>query len=316
MLTGRLLFVCIDRERLKGNEDVVPKERINKLKILLKIGAGMAGSVKRNDARGRTVGFAQIAQAMSLGGGSSPAAGGGAMSASAQKKFNELRVDKERLQRLTETQAGQLAEAEMAAVLAQEEVARQQEELETTRVELQGNIGKVKASLKATNGKLGKREEQLGKASSDFAVSKAEVTELKLRLEQVETRAGVERMRANEEMTELRAALGDRDRTISTLAIKCQRMEAEVSELQAAVVDLAVDERVIESEKARSDMEGKKKQTEEQVQKLRMEVASAKYMQTLYWENRKFADEASDVLEPPSGPLLDPALAAQQYGAF
>ena len=34
-------------------------------------------------------------------------------------------------------------------------------------------------------------------------------------------------------------------------------------------------------------MESKKRQTDEQVQKLRMEVASAKYMQTLYWENRK-----------------------------
>lgn len=44
------------------------------------------------------------------------------------------------------------------------------------------------------------------------------------------------------------------------LSVKCQRMESEVSELQAAVVDLAVDERVIESEKARLEMEGKKRQ--------------------------------------------------------
>ena len=40
-------------------------------------------------------------------------------------------------------------------------------------------------------------------------------------------------------------------------------------------------------------MESKKRQTDEQVQKLRMEVASAKYMQTLYWENRKVRARAS-----------------------
>ena len=45
--------------------------------------------------------------------------------------------------------------------------------------------------------------------------------------------------------------LDDRERTIRMLAVKCQRMESEVSELQAAVVDLAVDERVLESEKVR-----------------------------------------------------------------
>eukprot|EP01043_Picozoa_sp_COSAG02_P009236 COSAG02_NODE_311_length_24966_cov_1089.426187_6_plen_68_part_00 len=44
------------------------------------------------------------------------------------------------------------------------------------------------------------------------------------------------------------------------ISVKCQRMESEVSELQAAVVDLAVDERVIESEKARTEMESKKRQ--------------------------------------------------------
>ena len=58
----------------------------------------------------------------------------------------------------------------------------------------------------------------------------------------------------------LPAEVEDRERTIRTLSVKCQRMESEVSELQAAVVDLAVDERVIESEKARMEMEGKKRQ--------------------------------------------------------
>lgn len=53
-------------------------------------------------------------------------------------------------------------------------------------------------------------------------------------------------------------------------------------------------------------------QTEEQVQQLRMEVASAKYMQTLYWDKRKSADPASTVIERPAGELLDPATAAQQ----
>jgi hypothetical protein len=52
----------------------------------------------------------------------------------------------------------------------------------------------------------------------------------------------------------------DRERTIRMISVKCQRMESEVSELQAAVVDLAVDERVIESEKARTEMESKKRQ--------------------------------------------------------
>ena len=56
-----------------------------------------------------------------------------------------------------------------------------------------------------------------------------------------------------QEMSFKIAALDDRDRTISTLAIKCQRMEAEVAELQGAVVDLAVDERVRESERARAE---------------------------------------------------------------
>lgn len=56
------------------------------------------------------------------------------------------------------------------------------------------------------------------------------------------------------------AELDDRERTIRALSVKCQRMESEVSELQAAVVDLAVDERVIETEKARAEMEGKKRQ--------------------------------------------------------
>jgi|EP01046_Picozoa_sp_COSAG06_P040914 hypothetical protein len=65
-----------DRERLKGKQDRVAKTRIRRLKTVLKIAAGMAGSVKKNEARSRTVGFAQIAQAMSLGGGASPAAGG------------------------------------------------------------------------------------------------------------------------------------------------------------------------------------------------------------------------------------------------
>lgn len=58
----------------------------------------------------------------------------------------------------------------------------------------------------------------------------------------------------------LAAEVGDRERTVRTLSVKCQRMESEVSELQAAVVDLAVDERIIESEKARVEMEGKKRQ--------------------------------------------------------
>ena len=48
--------------------------------ILLQIGAAMAGSVKRNDARHRTVGFAQIAQQMSLGAGGTVGAGGGVVS--------------------------------------------------------------------------------------------------------------------------------------------------------------------------------------------------------------------------------------------
>jgi hypothetical protein len=65
----------------------------------------------------------------------------------------------------------------------------------------------AQATLKATNGKLSKREEQLGKSNSDFAVSKAEVQELKLRLEQVETKSGVDRLRAGEEIAELRAGV-------------------------------------------------------------------------------------------------------------
>lgn len=56
------------------------------------------------------------------------------------------------------------------------------------------------------------------------------------------------------------AELDDRDRTIQTLTLKCQRMESEVSDLQAAVVDLAVDERVLETEKTRAEMEGRKRQ--------------------------------------------------------
>lgn len=43
-----------------------------------------------------------------------------------------------------------------------------------------------------------------------------------------------------------------------------------------------------------------------------MEVASAKYMQTLYWDKQKSADPASNVLARPAGELLDPATAAQQ----
>ena len=187
-----------------------------------------------------------------------------------------------------------------------------QEELEATRTELQGQIQKKSSELKASVALATKREGQLATVEADYAMSKAEVAELKLRLEQVQTKAGLDRARAAEDGAELKAALDDRDRTISTLAIKCQRMEAEVAELQGAVVDLAVDERVRESERARAEsaptdstfpssrcrpvsdrslavdrMESKKRQTDEQVQKLRMEVASAKYMQTLYWENRK-----------------------------
>ena len=41
-----------------------------------------------------------------------------------------------------------------------------------------------------------------------------------------------------------------------------------------------------------------------------MEVASAKYMQTLYWDRRKSADPASNVLEQPERDFLDPAAAA------
>ena len=211
-----------------------------------------------------------------------------------------------------------------------------QEELEATRAELQGQIQKKSSELKASVALATKRQGQLATVEADYAMSKAEVAELKLRLEQVQTKAGLDRARAAEDGAELKAALDDRDRTISTLAIKCQRMEAEVAELQGAVVDLAVDERVRESERARAEsaptdstfpssrcrpvsdrslavdrMESKKRQTDEQVQKLRMEVASAKYMQTLYWENRKVRARApkprcaepclccSDLIRPP-----------------
>ena len=280
-----------DRERLKGKRHSVPQARIRKLKILLRIGAGMAGSVKKNEARSRTVGFAQIAQAMKLGNRGTVGAGGGAMSASAQKKFNELRIEKDRLEVLTKHQAAKLEDAEAAALSAQQEVQRQQAELETTRETMQRTLAELEATLEATNKKLSKREEQISKSNSDLIFSKAEVDKLALRLEQVETKSGVDKLRADEEIAELRAGpptsrvfvelnivfscaeclstlslpcalaeLDDRERTIRALSVKCQRMESEVSELQAAVVDLAVDERVIETEKARAEMEGKKRQ--------------------------------------------------------
>ena len=128
-----------------------------------------------------------------------------------------------------------------------------QEELEATRTELQGQIQKKSSELKASVALATKRQGQLATVEADYAMSKAEVAELKLRLEQVQTKAGLDRARAAEDGAELKAALDDRDRTISTLAIKCQRMEAEVAELQGAVVDLAVDERVRESERARAE---------------------------------------------------------------
>ena len=112
-----------------------------------------------------------------------------------------------------------------------------QEELEATRTELQGQIQKKSSELKASVALATKREGQLATVEADYAMSKAEVAELKLRLEQVQTKAGLDRARAAEDGAELKAALDDRDRTISTLAIKCQRMEAEVAELQGAVVD-------------------------------------------------------------------------------
>lgn len=194
-----------DRERLQGNQHAVPQARIRKLKILLRIGAGMAGSVQKNEARARTVGFAQIAQAMKLGGGGSATAGGAAMSASAQKKFNELRLEKDQLKILADSQAAKLTDAETAAQLAQEEVQRQQGELESTRVRMQGTITDLETTLQSTNNRLSKREEQLRQSSSDFAVSKAEVEDLKLRLEQAETKAGVDKLRADRESAELRA---------------------------------------------------------------------------------------------------------------
>ena len=194
-----------DRERLKGKQHSVPQARIRKLKILLRIGAGMAGSVQKNEARARTVGFAQIAQAMKLGNSGTVGAGGGAMSASAQKKFNELRVEKDRLEVLTKHQAAKLEEAEAAALSAQQEVQRQQEQLETTRETMQQTLAELEATLEATNKKLSKREEQISKSNSDLVFSKAEVDKLALRLEQVETKSGVDKLRADEETAELRA---------------------------------------------------------------------------------------------------------------
>lgn len=194
-----------DRDRLKGKQHQVPQVRIRRLKILLRIGAGMAGSVQKNEARSRTVGFAQIAQAMKLGGAGSAGAGGAAMSASAKQKFNELRLEKEKLQVLTTRQAAQLEEAETAALLAQQEVQRQQEELEATRATMQTTIAELEATLQGTYQKLSKRDDQVSRSHSDLAVSKAEVQELKLRLEQVETKAGVDKLRADEEIAGLRA---------------------------------------------------------------------------------------------------------------
>jgi hypothetical protein len=68
-----------DRERLKGEAAAGVSERMQKLKIKLKLGARIAGSIKRNSARARTVGFAQMTQAMGLRPGG-PAGGDGAMS--------------------------------------------------------------------------------------------------------------------------------------------------------------------------------------------------------------------------------------------
>ncbi len=193
-----------DRDRLKGKQHKVPQARIRKLKILLRIGAGMAGSVQKNEARNRTVGFAQIAQSMKLGGAGSAGAGGAAMSASAKQKFNELRLEKERLQVLSNSQAAKLEEVETAALLAQQEVQRQQEELQATRTTMQTTIAELEATLQATNQKLSKRDEQVSRSHSDLAVSKAEVEELKLRLEQAETKSGLDKLRADEEIAELR----------------------------------------------------------------------------------------------------------------
>ena len=115
-----------DRDRLKGKPPTVAPDRLEKLKILLRIGAGMAGSIKRNEAVNRTVGFAQIAQAMSIGGSAGPNAGGAAMSASAQKKFSELRIERDKLAREAEVRDAALADAELATQNAQDEVQRQQ----------------------------------------------------------------------------------------------------------------------------------------------------------------------------------------------
>ena len=52
-----------DRERLKG-QAAPPSDRISKLKLKLKLGARIAGSVKRSESRSHTVGFAQMQQAM------------------------------------------------------------------------------------------------------------------------------------------------------------------------------------------------------------------------------------------------------------
>eukprot|EP01051_Picozoa_sp_SAG22_P010505 SAG22_NODE_949_length_6356_cov_2.100527_8_plen_107_part_01 len=52
--------------------------------------------------------------------------------------------------------------------------------------------------------------------------------------------------------------------------------------LQHAIVELAVDERVKETERQRAELTSRKAMADEQLEALRQEVASARYMQTLY----------------------------------
>eukprot|EP01052_Picozoa_sp_SAG31_P000646 SAG31_NODE_18_length_35375_cov_22.525315_27_plen_795_part_00 len=276
-----------DRERLKGTAtalDGPSSTRIAKLKVRLKIAARLCGAVSANRAKDRTVSAAQLIKGMS-GIGMGPTAGKAAESREAKRKVEALRKElyaaKDEIKRKDadlEQQAARFdAQAgELSALRAKLENA---EEAATNSAE--GRAAADRDAVQLGN-KVADLEAELSNVHAALAVSQAHAEELEQKTDQQRVAAGLEVAQSNQAAATLRSQLSSRDATIVTLSGKIATLEAEVAELQHAIVELAVDERVKETERLRIDLANRKAQADEQIEQLRQNVVSARYMQTLY----------------------------------